>query len=104
MASLQTLPVLLALSAIVSVAAMIWLLVNARGVARLFARSHNELEPGAKLGPQPERRSVWIALALFNLGWIAAVAIWTLGIVAANEGPPAGTRDADILPQSMPSH
>ena len=104
MSSPVILPALLALSILVSIAAMMWLIVHARGLVRLFARPQNELETGAARTGQPTRRAVWTAFVLFNLGWIGAVVILTLGIVKANEGPPAGTRVDGIAPRSVPNH
>lgn len=71
-------PALLALSAVMSLAAGIWLLLHAQAVAVLFRR-HGDLVPG----PRRARASpgaVWLALALFNLGWIASIAIWSFAI------------------------
>ncbi|MGB7411512.1 hypothetical protein [Sphingopyxis granuli] len=66
-------PILTALFTLVSFVAMIWLIINARGVARLFARRTNDLEPGpAPRGVTASARAVWIAIILFVLGGFGA--------------------------------
>lgn len=95
---------LLALSAIISIIAMLWMIANARSVVRAFDRPRNELEPGPQLAVRPPpRRRVWMAILLFNLGWIAAVAIWTLGAVRVNDAP-ATAENRPAMPRSVPSH
>jgi len=95
---------LLALSGIVSIVAMLWMIANARTVARAFDRPRNDLEPGPQLAMRPPpRRRVWMAILLFNLGWIAAVAIWTLGVVKVNDAP-ATAENRPAMPRSVPSH
>ena len=71
-------PALLALCAVVTLAAGIWLLLHAQAVAVLF-RGHADIVPAPRKA-KASRRAVWLALALFNLGWIASIAIWTLAI------------------------
>lgn len=71
-------PALLALSAVVSIAAGIWLLLHAQAVAVLFRR-HGDMVPAPRK-PRASRGSVLLALLLFNLGWIASVAIWSFVI------------------------
>lgn len=68
-------PALLGLLAIVSLIAGIWLLLHLRDVAGLFSNSSNELVrgPGQK---RASRGTVWLAIAVFNAGWIAAVLLW----------------------------
>ena len=67
--------VLLGLAIAVTAASGIWLLINLRSVAGLF-RSSGEITPGP--GPRMASRArVITMLILFNLGWIASVAIWT---------------------------
>lgn len=94
---------LLALSGIISIVAMLWMIANARAVVRAFDRPRNDLEPGPLLARKPARRHVWMAILLFNLGWIAAVAIWTLGVVKVNDAP-ATAENRPAMPQSVPSH
>ena len=86
------LPFVLAASALVSIGAMLWLMLNARAVIATFARPGNDLSagPGGTTGPMARRR-VWIALILFNVGWVLAVIAWTGAMVDVAEGPPAGT-------------
>lgn len=77
-------PALLALSAVVSIAAGIWLLLHAQAVAVLF-RDRGDVVPGPSRS-RASRRSVILALILFNLGWVASVAIWSYAISGqANE-------------------
>ncbi|AKH43062.1 hypothetical protein FHS61_001239 [Altererythrobacter atlanticus] len=67
--------ILLALAIMMTAVAGIWLLVNARAVARLF-RSTGIIEPGP--GPRrASRRAVVVALVAFNIGWIGSIAIWS---------------------------
>jgi hypothetical protein len=66
-------PILMALFTLISFVAMIWLIINARGVARLFARRTNDLEPGAApRGVTASAGAVWAAIALFVLGGFGA--------------------------------
>lgn len=77
-------PALLAAFAIVALAAAIWLLLHAQAVAMLFRR-HGDVVPSSR-PPGASSRAVWLALALFNVGWIGSVAIWTFAISGeANE-------------------
>ncbi|KPL69383.1 hypothetical protein SZ64_15465 [Erythrobacter sp. SG61-1L] len=68
----------LALAILLTAATGIWLLINARAVARLFRRS-DIIQPGPALGRQtpPPRRLVLAMLAGFTLGWVGSVAIWS---------------------------
>lgn len=94
----------LAGSALVSIAAMIWLMLNARSVARIFSSRRGDMVAGpvetprgtssaASLAPAPHAssRRVWAAIILFNLGWIGAVLAWSLAADVADNGPPPGT-------------
>lgn len=74
-------PALLALSAVVSIAAGIWLLLHAQAVATLF-RGHGDVVPGPRKA-RASKKAVLLALALFNGGWIASIAIWTLALSGA---------------------
>lgn len=69
-------PALIALCAIVSLAAGIWLILHLRDVARLFRGNR----PGGMVrGPGRQRATsaaVWTALVIFNAGWIACILIW----------------------------
>ena len=71
-------PALLALCAVIALAAGIWLLLHLQALATLV-RGHADVVP-APTQPRASRRSVWLALAIFNLGWLACVAIWTFAI------------------------
>ena len=70
------LPALIAIFAIASLAAGIWLLLHLRDVARVFRGDQvGEMVRG------PGRRgatsaAVWTALIVFNAGWIACIVIW----------------------------
>lgn len=71
-------PALLAFCAVVSLGTGIWLLLHAQAVATVFRR-RGDIVPG----PRKARASpgaVWLALILFNAGWIASVAIWSFTI------------------------
>lgn len=69
-------PALLALFALVSLAAGIWLVLHLSDVARVFRGNR----PGEIVrGPGRSRATpaaVWIALLVFNAGWIACVLMW----------------------------
>jgi len=70
------LPALIALFAVVSLVAGIWLLLHLRDVARVFQGDR----PGEMVRGPGRRRAtpaaVWTALLIFNAGWIACIAIW----------------------------
>ncbi len=67
--------ILLALAILLACAAGVWLMINARSVARLF-RSTGLIEPGP--GPRlHSKRAVLAVFVAFNLGWIASIAIWS---------------------------
>ena len=70
------LPALIALFAVISLAAGIWLLLHLRDVARVFRGDR----PGEMVrGPGRRTASsaaVWTALVIFNAGWIACIVIW----------------------------
>ncbi|WP_126174049.1 hypothetical protein [Altericroceibacterium xinjiangense] len=75
---------LLGLCAVTTLIAGIWLLLHLRDVARMFRR-HEEITPG----PGPRRASsgaVWVALALFNAGWIGAVVLWVFSNTERAQG------------------
>ena len=79
---LGTFPISLAIAIIVTLASLIYLLLNARGVARLFRRAGMDPGPGRPVS----RTGVIVALIAFNLGWIACVFIyWTAWSGLANE-------------------
>jgi hypothetical protein len=67
-------PVLLALCAIVALLSGIWLLLHLQAIATMF-RGTGDVVP-APTARRASRKAVWIAFALFNLGWMASVAIW----------------------------
>lgn len=71
-------PALLALCAVVALVAGIWLLLHLQAIATIL-RGHGDIVP-APSKPRASRTAVWIAFALFNLGWIGSVAIWTFTI------------------------
>ncbi len=83
-------PALLGLCAVTSVLSGIWLLLHLQAVASLFA-GRADIVP-APTRPKASRKSVILALILFNAGWIAAIAIWLLVMEgAANQVVQAGT-------------
>lgn len=69
-------PALIALFAVISLVAGIWLLLHLRDVARVFRGDR----PGEMVRGPGRRRAtpaaVWAALILFNTGWIACIIIW----------------------------
>ncbi|MGN6498541.1 MAG: hypothetical protein ACTHKM_00155 [Tsuneonella sp.] len=71
-------PALLALSATVTLGAGIWLLIHAHAVATLF-RKHGDVVPAPRK-PRASKGAVILALIVFNAGWIASVAIWSVAI------------------------
>ena len=77
-------PALLALCAVMALVSGLWLLLHLQAVATMF-RGHGDIVP-APGKPRASRRAVLTAFALFNLGWIASVAIWTFALTGeANE-------------------
>lgn len=69
-------PALIGLCATISLLAGIWLLLHLRDVIGLFsADPSNDLArgPGRK---QASRGMVWLAILIFNAGWIASLLIW----------------------------
>ena len=65
---------------VITLVSGMWLFVHARDVMRLF-RSEPDIEPGP--GPRVASRTLVIAmLAIFNAGWIAAIAFWSWSIQA----------------------
>lgn len=77
-------PALLALCAVVALLSGIWLLLHLQAIAAMV-RGHANVVP-APSKPRASRKAVWIAFALFNLGWIGSVAIWTFALTGgANE-------------------
>ena len=82
--SLALVPILFALAIIVTVVSGLWLMLNARSLAALF-RSRDAIAVGPGR-PRRSRRAVIVALILFNLGWISAVALqWASWEGATNE-------------------
>lgn len=67
-------PALLGLCAVTSVVSGIWLLLHLQAVASLFA-GRGDVVP-APTPPRASRKTVIVALILFNAGWIAAILIW----------------------------
>ncbi|MBZ6378412.1 hypothetical protein B5C34_13000 [Pacificimonas flava] len=70
---LAVVPILFALAILVTAVSGVWLMLNARSVAALF-RDRDVIEPGPGR-PRRSRKAVIVALVLFNLGWMSAVAI-----------------------------
>lgn len=71
--------IMLALAILLTAGTGVWLLINARSVARLFRHS-DIIDPGPRLGrqsPRPPRGVVLAMLAAFNVGWLGSVAIWS---------------------------
>jgi hypothetical protein len=77
-------PALLGLCAVLALLSGLWLLLHLQAVATMV-RGHADVVP-APSKPRASRGAVWTAFALFNLGWIASVAIWTFALTGeANE-------------------
>lgn len=73
-------PALIGVFAVVSLLAGIWLLLHLRDVAAVFAKRHTSdfvRGPGKR---RASRGAVWVAIFIFNFGWIAALAIWIIVI------------------------
>lgn len=67
---------LMAMLAVLSLASGVWLLLHLYDVARVFRGDQpGEIVRGPGLR-QASKSAVWTALVLFNLGWIACIAIW----------------------------
>lgn len=71
---LATTPILLALAILLTAVSGLWLLINARAVARLFRRGGIEPGPGIR---QASRKAALGWLIAFNVGWIACIVIWS---------------------------
>ena len=85
-------PALLALCAVVALLSGLWLLFHLQAVATMF-RGRGDVVP-APCKPRASRSAVWLAFALFNVGWIASVAIWTFALGGeANEAVEQGQAD-----------
>lgn len=74
--------IMLVLAIVVTAASGVWLMINARSVAWLFRKSE-AIDPGPNTGRRPHFQSrgrVLAVLVAFNIGWIAAVVIWSWAI------------------------
>ena len=67
-------PALIGLCATVSVIAGIWLFVNLPSVVKLFSGSADLVRGRAKR--TVSAKAVWLAIILFNSGWIACILIY----------------------------
>lgn len=73
-------PALLGLFAVLSLVSGIWLLLHLPDVARLFRGDRDgEMVPG-RTKRRATHGAVWLALILFNAGWIACLVIWVFVI------------------------
>lgn len=79
--------VLLAVCAVASLAAAIWLLLHLQAVAAAF-RGTADVVPGRR-APKTSKGAVWTALIIFNAGWIACILIWVF--VMSGAGNEVGT-------------
>lgn len=84
-------PVALIIAILVTLGSAYYLLMNARTVAALFNRPQNELEPGPGR-PIRSRTGLVVALTLFSLGTLMALALWSF----------SGTEEASNLVESHP--
>ncbi len=74
--------IVLGLSILLTAASGVWLMINARSVAWLFRKS-DAIEPGPSTGRHAHRQPKGMVLAIlvaFNIGWIAAVVIWSWSV------------------------
>lgn len=75
---LWIIPALIGALATISMIAAIWLLLHLPDVARVFSNKR----PGGIVRSSgrkaASRGAVWLALILFNGGWIACVLLWIL--------------------------
>jgi len=77
-------PALLALLAVSTLIAGIWLLLHLQALATLF-RGRADIVPSPRR-PHASRGALWLALAVFNIGWIGSIAVWTYTMTGeANE-------------------
>ena len=77
---LWTLATLLALCAVASLAAAVWLLLHLTALSHALRGRADLVPPPAR--PRASTGAVLTALAIFNLGWIASVAIWIFALGA----------------------
>ncbi|WP_205763564.1 hypothetical protein [Pseudopontixanthobacter vadosimaris] len=77
-------PALIGAFAIVSLVAGIWLLLHLPAVIELFSRGNDLVRGRARRTASP--KAVWIALILFNIGWIACILIYSFAI-GGDAGP-----------------
>ena len=71
---------LLALLAVASMGAGIWLLLHLNALTAAF-RGNADLVASPRQ-PRASRTQVFAALAVFNIGWIGSLVIWSLAIGA----------------------
>ena len=71
---------LLALLAVASMGAGIWLLLHLTARTAAF-RGHADLVASPRQ-PRASRTQVLAALAIFNIGWIGSLVIWSIAIGA----------------------
>ncbi|PEQ11422.1 hypothetical protein B2G71_17485 [Novosphingobium sp. PC22D] len=65
------------ISGTVTLVAGIWLALHLTALADTF-RGRADVVPARAL-PRTSRARVYTALALFNVGWIASIVIWSIG-------------------------
>lgn len=85
-------PLSLIVAILVTLGSAYYLLINARHVAALFNRSYNDLAPGPGGRPASRTRLI-VALALFSLGTVACLALWSF----------SGTEAASNMAESRPA-
>ncbi len=71
-------PVLLVTCAVISLISAIYLFLHLQAVARIF-RGTADIVP-APVGRRASRKSIFLALTLFNFGWIASILIWIFAL------------------------
>ncbi|MEL7730700.1 hypothetical protein AAG612_14310 [Citromicrobium bathyomarinum] len=73
---LWLLPALMGALAVISLIAGIWLLLHLPDVARIFSSKGPGGIVRSSARKSASRGAVWLALILFNGGWIACVLLW----------------------------
>lgn len=71
-------PAILVVCAVISLASAIYLFLHLQAVARIF-RGTADIVP-APVRRRASRNSIFLALVLFNAGWIACILIWIFAL------------------------
>ncbi len=76
-------PIIAVVFTLISLISMIYLMIHARDLARVFRGKRSDIVTGPGVR-QVSRKAIWTALILFNIGWIAAIATWSWGYNATD--------------------